>query len=323
MTYVSEAKEVFEKEIAALKLVKDQLGDEFDLLIEMILQSEGRVILTGVGKSGLISRKISATLSSLGTPSYFLHPTEAVHGDLGLIRKEDLVIAVSNSGETDELLQIIPSIKNIGAKLIAVTGKQHSSIAVYSDLNIVLQIPEEACYYNLAPTSSTTVSLVFGDALAIVLSKTIGFNKDHFALFHPKGTLGKRLLLKVEDLMYKGDDVPIIHLHTDFREVIFEMNSKSLKMVNVVDNEGRLLGIITDGDVRRSLYKSDIISDIRVSDIYQKNPVVALEHELAVEAMKKMIREQLPFSFLPVVDHKGYLKGVITFIDIAKKGINV
>ncbi|GAS84700.1 KpsF/GutQ family sugar-phosphate isomerase [Paenibacillus amylolyticus] len=323
MDYIVEAKRIFQKEIDGLTHMQEHLGQEFSELVELVLNCEGRVILTGVGKSGLICRKISATMSSLGTSAYYLHPTEAVHGDLGFVQSKDLVIAVSNSGETDELLQIIPSVQMIGATIVAVTGKDNTTLAKFALLNIVLAFTEEACYYNLAPTTSTTGTLVFGDALALVVSRANGFDKGDFALYHPRGNLGKKLLLKTSDLMYKDAKLPKVLLNTDFREVVFEMNSKSMKMVNVVDSSGKLLGIITDGDVRRSLYEHELISQIKVKDIYQPNPVTISEDALAIDAMKAMIKDEFTYSFLPVIDEHAYLKGVVTFIDIAKSGISV
>lgn len=323
MDYINEAKEVFDKEMKTLNSVRQNIGKEFDDLVNAILKCEGRVIITGMGKSGHIARKISATMSSLGVPSYFLHPSEAIHGDLGMVTHDDIVICISNSGETEEIIRIIPSVKQIGAHLVSIVGKKNSTIEKYSDLAISLNIKEEACAFNLAPTSSTTAQLVYGDALAVVLSKAIGFKPKDYALYHPGGSLGKRLLTMVRDLMYKFEDLPRVHINADFREVIMEMNSKLLKMVNVIDENDKLLGIISDGDLRRSLYKYDTISNIKVEDVYQKSPVVARDDMLAVEALKLMIKKEYVLSFLPVTDNQNVLKGLITFSDIVKHGINL
>lgn len=323
MDILEEAMKVFDIEINNLLNVEKMLDKNFEKLVYAIHDCNGRVIITGIGKSGHIARKISATMASLGTPSYFLHPSEGLHGDLGIVTADDVVIAVSNSGETDEILNMISSIKTIGALLVSVTGKSNSALAENSDLSIVLPVLREASPYNLAPTSSTTALLVFGDALAVVLSKTKKFNIDDFALFHPYGTLGKRLLLKVKDIMYKGENNPFILENSTIKDAIFVMSSKGLGAVSIIDADAKLLGILTDGDLRRSIEKnlSNDIFDIKVLDFMNKNPYVINENKLAVDAFLLMENSQKKLLVLPVINDKGELTGMIRLHDIIKAGI--
>ncbi|WP_226681944.1 KpsF/GutQ family sugar-phosphate isomerase [Sutcliffiella horikoshii] len=321
---VAEGKKVFEVEIETLNLIKNTLNGDFETLVRMINQINGRVIITGMGKSGHIGNKISATMSSLGTPTYFLHPAEGVHGDLGRITKDDIVIAISNSGETDEVLNLIPSIKLIGAKLVSITGKVNSSLEKNSDLSIVLPIIKEASSYNLAPTTSTTAQLVFGDAIAVVLSKLLGFKPENFAVFHPNGALGKRLLIKINDIMLKNEANAVISQDSNLKEAIIEMSSKGLSGINIVNAEQKLLGIITDGDLRRLIEKSNHsydIFEVKVKEIMTTNPITINKDDLAIKALELMENRPKQIAILPVIDDQQTVVGMVRVHDILKAGI--
>lgn len=318
---IEEAKKVFDIEMESLQLIKEELGQDFKNLVQEILECSGRVIITGMGKSGHIGKKIVATMASLGIPSYFVHPGEGVHGDLGMITKEDIVLAISNSGETEEVLQLIPSIKKIGSKLVSITSKRNSSLENYADISIKLNIGREACEHNLAPTTSTTATLVFGDALAVVLSKMIGFKPEDFAIFHPKGALGKRLLTRVDDLMHTGDNNPVVSNKANIKEAVIQISAKGLGAINVVNEENVLVGIITDGDVRRTIEKYDNLSGLSVDAIMTQSPIVTNPDVLAVEALKIMENRKNPIMVLPVVDEENKSIGMIRLHDIVKAGI--
>jgi arabinose-5-phosphate isomerase len=305
--------------MASLQKIQQELDGNFTSLVKEILACTGRVILTGMGKSGHIGRKIAATMSSLGTPAYFLHPAEGAHGDLGVITKDDIVLAISNSGETDEIIQLIPSIKKIRAKLVSITCKPNSTLERHADLSIHLQIIREACPHNLAPTTSTTATLVFGDALAVVLSRLIRFRPENFAVFHPKGSLGKRLLTKVSDLMFQGEENPLINQDEAVKKAIIIISEKGLGAISVIDGAGRLVGIVTDGDLRRTIEKYDGLPDLKVRDIMTKNPIVTGPETLAVEAIKPMENNEI--MVLPVVNAQKEPVGMIRLHDIIKAGI--
>ena len=316
---LEEARKVFAIEIESLQKVKDELDEDFTVLVSEILTCQGRVILTGIGKSGHIAKKIAATMSSLGTPAYYLHPAEGAHGDLGVITKDDIILAVSYSGETDEIIQLIPSIKKIKARLVSITCRPNSTLERHADLSIHLDIIREACMHNLAPTTSSTATLVFGDALAIVLSKMIGFQPENFAVFHPKGSLGKRLLTKVSDLMFKDEENPIIDGDEVLKKAIIIMSEKGLGAISVVDADQKLVGIITDGDLRRTIEKYDSLPNLKVCDIMTKNPIVIAPDALAVEAIKPMQEREI--MVLPVVDKEQRPVGMLRLHDIIKAGI--
>lgn len=316
---ITEARKVFEIEVASLQKIQKELDESFVVLVKEILACTGRVILTGMGKSGHIGRKIAATMSSLGIPAYFLHPAEGAHGDLGVITKDDIVLAISNSGETDEIIQLLPSIKKIQAKLVSITCKPNSTLERHADLSIHLQIIREACPHNLAPTTSTTATLVFGDALAVVLSRMISFRPENFAVFHPKGSLGKRLLTKVSDLMFQGEENPLICQDEAVKKAIIIISEKGLGAISVIDDAGKLVGIVTDGDLRRTIEKYDGLPDLKVRDIMTKNPIVIGPEALAVEAIKPM--EDKEIMVLPVVNDEKAPVGMIRLHDIIKAGI--
>ena len=279
--------------------------------MELLYRTRGRVVLTGVGKSGLICKKIAATLSSTGTPAFFLHPTDAAHGDLGMVRGEDTVIAVSNSGETAELLSIIPLIKSFGIPVIAITSNPKSSLARLSDIVLDIGVKKEACPLNLAPTTSTTVTLALGDAIASALMKLKGFSSEEFARLHPGGKLGIRLS-RVKELMRKGEEIPKVSPDTQLKDAILEISGKKLGATLVVDGD-KLTGIITDGDLRRALEKGASLNT-KVSEIMTKNPKKIKEDAFAEEALRLMERHKI--TVLPVVDDKDNLKGIIHLHDI-------
>lgn len=275
---------------------------------------------TGMGKSGIIARKIAATMASTGTPSFFLHPAEGVHGDLGMITKGDVVVAISNSGKTREVLEVIPVVKRLGLKLIAMTGNLESELAKRADVVLDISVEREACPLGLAPTASTTAALVMGDALAMALLKRKGFRKEDFAFVHPAGSLGKRLLLRVEDLMHVGGEIPIVKPETPMKDVVLEISTKRLGMTTVVDDEGRLIGVITDGDLRRLIERmGKAMFDAKAKDVMTKNPKTIRKDALAVKALGEM--ERYSITSLVVVDNKNKVEGVIHLHDLLKSGI--
>ncbi len=311
MKILKEAKRVLIEEATALNKLAEKLNENFERAVKILLNTKGRVVLTGIGKSGLICKKIAATLSSTGTPAFFLHPSDAAHGDLGMLKGEDTVIAISNSGETAELLNIIPIIKSFGIPIIAITNNLNSSLARLSDVTLLLHVDKEVCPLNLAPTTSTTATLALGDALAVVLMKIKGFKDEDFAKFHPGGKLGIRLS-KVKDIMRTGKEIPIVSPQTPLKEVILEMSSKKLGSTLVMD-KNRLIGIITDGDLRRAMEKN-VNFETKAEEIMTKNPKTIEEDTFAEKAIEKM--EKYKITVLPVVDEKGNLKGILHLHDI-------
>src|SRR5213592_2563514 len=287
MADLSLARRVLETEAAAILALVDRLDRNFDCAVSLLSHCKGRVILTGMGKSGLICRKIAATLTSTGTPAIFLHPADATHGDLGVIQCDDVVVALSYSGETDEILRLLETIRRLGAKLIAITGAPHSTLAQAADVALDCSVTEEACPLNLVPTASTTAALALGDALAMTLLVQKGFKEEDFANLHPGGKLGKRLM-RVESLMHGGDQSPKVAAATPLRDVIYEMSSKQLGMTCVIDGGGGLLGIITDGDLRRHMDGSKNIFDLKAGDLMTVNPVTVPPAMLAAEALNIM-----------------------------------
>ncbi|KYC67829.1 KpsF/GutQ family sugar-phosphate isomerase [Heyndrickxia coagulans] len=299
INYVESVREVLEKEANEILKLKDRINFRINEGIEMILACEGRVIFTGMGKSGIIGRKLASTFASTGTPAFFLHPGEALHGDLGKITKEDILIAISNSGETSEILNMIPSIKRIGAKMIAISGSRKSTLARRSNLVMDIGEVEEACPLGLAPTSTTTVTLALGDAIAVALLKARDFKPENFALFHPGGSLGRRLLLTVGHVAKRKSMNPVAGMDTGIKEALFMMTEAGAGAVSVIDDRGRLAGILTDGDIRRELLNGHEVLDKKVADLYTKYPVCVSEHQLAAEALR--IMEDHAFKVLPVV----------------------
>lgn len=318
MDRLAEGKRVFDIEIKALQKTRDSLDNTFLQILELITTCEGKVILTGMGKPGHVAAKLAATFASLGTPSFHLHPAEAMHGDLGMISANDVVIAISFSGESDEIIRILPNIKMIGAKLVGITGNANSTLAQAADVVQVLPKFEEACYLGLAPTSSTTAVLCYGDSLAVVSSGIYGFNDTDFGKFHPAGSLGKKLVLRVEDLMASGEKNAKVHVSVPLKDAIIELSRKGLGAVAVVDAEDKLMGIITDGDLRRQLEKGADIYNLRVEDIMHSSPLSISKNKLAIEALNVMKEKNI--SCL-IVAEDGKAIGTIRLQDIIGVGI--
>ena len=319
MDKLAEAKKVFDIEIEALKKTRDSLDESFIQILDLLTSCKGKVIITGMGKPGHIGTKIAATLASLGTPSFYLHPGEAMHGDLGMVTKDDIIVMISYSGESDEIVRIIPNIKMLGAKLIAITGNPDSTLAKAADLSQIFPKFDEACYLGLAPTSSTTVTLCYGDALAVVASGVIGYTKSDYGKRHPAGSLGKKLILRVQDLMAKGKDAPIVALGTSLMKTIEEMSKKGLGIVTVTDSNGVLKGIMTDGDLRRVLERRvDIYSEI-IDNVMIRTPYTVDAETLAVDAL--MLIRSKSINSLPVIDKDNKVVGAITWQNIVKAGI--
>lgn len=316
---IKRAKEVFRLEAEAVRALADKLDHNFVQAVEAISGCKGRVVVTGMGKAGIIGQKISATLASLGTPSIWLHSAEAVHGDLGRVTKKDIVIALSNSGETEETKSLIPVLKKIGAKIIAITGNKNSSLAKFSNLVLDVSVKKEACSLGLAPTSSTTAMLAMGDALAVCLVKEKGFKEKDFALFHPGGALGRKLLLKVDDIMRKGKDNPIVNEEAIVKDVLYAITEARAGSASVVNKSGKLSGIFTDGDLRRHLETDANLSRRKVKEVMTKNPVTILPEKLAVEALR--ILQERKIDELPVVDEKGRPAGLLDVQDVLRAGL--
>lgn len=314
---LEEGKKLFDVEIQAMEIVKNALDYRFVEIVKLICDCTGKVVITGMGKPGHIGTKIAATMSSLGTPSFFLHPAEAQHGDLGMLRDNDVVIAISFSGESEEVTRLIPNIKLIGAKLVGISGNENSTLIQNSDYSFVFPPFKEACAMNLAPTSSTTVALAFGDALAVCASRIYGFNEKNFAMFHPAGSLGKKLVTKVADLMKTGEANSVISIGISLKDAIVEMSNKALGIVSVVDGN-KLVGVFTDGDLRRALSKGVDVYNALIDDFLISNPTVISSKRLAVEALKIMNENNI--SALPVIDDEKLI-GTIRINDITGIGI--
>ena len=314
------AKEVLEIEAKTLLDAIELIDNSFDRAVEIIYNTKGKCIVTGVGKSGLIGTKIAATLASTGTPSFFIHPTEALHGDLGMIRSQDLVIAISYSGESEELIKMLPHIKRFDIPLIAMTSCDNSTLAKYSDIFLSIRVKKEACPLGVAPTSSTTLTLALGDALAVALMKKRNFKAEDFASYHPGGSLGKRLFIKVKDLMRK-ENLPKIKPDTPLKEAVIVMSEGRLGNVLIVDENDILIGILSDGDVRRALMQKDFSIDTKVVKYANLSPKTCQnEKMLAAEALE--IIENHKIQILPIVDKKGAIKGVLHIHDLVEAGIN-
>jgi arabinose-5-phosphate isomerase len=310
------ARQVLNIEADAVRALTQRIDDHFLQALNLILACQGRVIVSGMGKSGHIARKIAATMSSTGTPAYFVHPGEASHGDLGMVTAQDVVIALSYSGESDELLTIVPSIKRQGAHLISFTGNPKSSLALAADVHLNCSVAQEACPMGLAPTASTTAALALGDALAVALLDAKGFGEEDFARSHPGGSLGRRLLTRVRDVMHIDDSVPAVHNTATLADAVLEISRKGLGMTAIVDDGKHLLGIYTDGDLRRTLERKVDFSTTPVNTVMSRNPRSIGPDALAVEAVQLM--EQYNISQLPVVGNKNILVGALNMHDLLK-----
>lgn len=316
---INKGRKVVQIESEAVLQLLERINENFSKAVELIYNSKGRVVFTGMGKSGLIARKIVATLNSTGTASIFMHPTDALHGDLGMVRKDDIVILISKSGKTEELINLIPMFKRIGVPIIGMLGELNSKIAKDCDIVLDISVKEEACPYDLAPTSSTTVSLVMGDALAIALLEMKGFTANDFAMLHPGGSLGKRLSLKISEIMYAGKDVPIVSENANLKDAILEITSKRLGTTCVVNENGVLTGIITDGDLRRLLEKTDEIKNLKAIDVMTKNPKTITKDLLASFALQLM--EKYNITSLIVIDSQKKPEGMVHLHDLVKLGL--
>ena len=316
---LAEARSIFDKEMEALVKTRDALGSDFEKLVELVLHCRGKVILTGMGKPGHIGTKIAATLASLGTPAFFMHPGEAMHGDLGMVESKDVVILMSYSGESEEVTRLMPVLQEIGCTTVAITGKPKSTLARECMYHFFFPAFEEACYMHLAPTSSTTALLVLGDALALVVSRAKNYTKEDFGLHHPAGALGKKLLVKVRDVMHSGKENAVIPMGSSLRSAIVEMSAKGLSMVTIVDENDRLMGIITDGDLRRMLEKGVDVYSETIDAVMTKNPKWIDSREMAINALQYMSDRRI--TSMPVLDEEGRVVGSVLMTDIFKAGI--
>lgn len=321
MNAINIAKKVFDIESDAIKSLSDRLDADFEKALDIILKTTGKVVVTGIGKSGIICKKIASTFASTGTPAFFLHPAEGIHGDLGMLTKNDTVIAISNSGETEEMVKIIPVIKRLGIKMISMTGNKDSTLAKAGDVFIDISVKEEACPLGLAPTASTTATLAMGDAIAVALLEKRGFKQEDFAMLHPGGSLGKKLLTRVEDLMHTGEGIPLVNIKTSMKDAIMEMTVKRFGVTGIVDNNGILKGIITDGDLRRTLGKGNNILDKKACDIMSKNPKKIEKTDLAESALRKMEEHSITTLFVFEKGKTDTAIGIIHLHDLLKAGV--
>ncbi|CAK1809161.1 arabinose-5-phosphate isomerase KdsD [Vibrio crassostreae] len=316
--YRSVAKQVLETEVAGLTQLDQYFNDDFCKTCDLILNNKGKVVVMGMGKSGHIGNKIAATLASTGTSAFFVHPGEAAHGDLGMIEPGDIVIAISNSGESGEILSLFPVLKRLNIKIISMTGKPTSNMATLSDIHLQISVPEEACPLGLAPTTSTTATLVMGDALAVALLQARGFTAQDFALSHPGGALGRQLLLKLDDIMHTGDALPVVAPDALVRDALLEISQKGLGMTAIVGEDGQMAGIFTDGDLRRILDKRVDIHNTQIGDVMTLNPTVAEPNMLAVEGLNLMQAKSINGLMLC---HEGKLVGALNMHDLLKAGV--
>ncbi|NWF74154.1 MAG: KpsF/GutQ family sugar-phosphate isomerase [Nitrospirae bacterium] len=318
-TSLDVGRRVLDIEARAVQALLQRLDGGFSDAVDLLYRCKGKVVVSGMGKSGLIGQKIAATMASTGTPSFFLHPAEGLHGDLGMLARRDVTIAISNSGETQEILQLLPFMERMGIPVVAIVGRKGSTLAKNSAVVLDVSVAEEACPMGLAPTASTTVALAMGDALAVALLEKRGFKEQDFAQFHPGGTLGRRLLVKVRDLMHKGQEMPQVNETALASEAILEMSAKKLGMTTVVDRAGALLGIITDGDLRRFLQEGGDFSKITAGALASRHPKVIGPDELAARAVEMM--ERYAITTLVVADRAKGIVGVVHLHDLLKHGI--
>ncbi|MBO6038812.1 MAG: KpsF/GutQ family sugar-phosphate isomerase [Acidaminococcaceae bacterium] len=318
----TDAQKVLQMEAEAILDLIPRVDEHFDAAVDMILACEGRVIMTGMGKSGIIAHKISATLASTGTPSFYLHPAEGIHGDLGMVTADDVIIAMSNSGETGEVLNILPSVKRIGAKLIAMVGNTDSTLVKNADVVLNVGVKKEACPLGLAPTSSTTAALAFGDALAMALMGKHHFTSKQFAVFHPGGSLGRQLLLTVGDIMHGGSENPVVRGSATVTEALFIITDKGLGAVSVVDENDIMIGLLTDGDIRRGLSKGVDFLKRPVTELMTKSPKFITQEKLAAQALHIMeSHKPKPITVLPVIDGERHVIGLLHMTDLVRQGV--
>ena len=318
----TDAQKVLQMEAEAILDLIPRVDEHFDAAVDMILACEGRVIMTGMGKSGIIAHKISATLASTGTPSFYLHPAEGIHGDLGMVTADDVIIALSNSGETGEVLNILPSIRRIGAKLVAMVGNTDSTLAQNADVVLNVGVKKEACPLGLAPTSSTTAALAFGDALAMALMGKHHFTSNQFAVFHPGGSLGRKLLLTAGDIMHGGSENPVVKGSATVTEALFIITDKGLGAVSVVDDNNVMIGLLTDGDIRRGLSKGVDFLKRPVTELMTRSPKFITQEKLAAQALHIMeSHKPKPITVLPVIDGERHVIGLLHMTDLVRQGV--
>ncbi len=316
---LSSAKEVFEIEANSIMRLVNRLDENYEKAIEILYNSKGKVVVTGMGKSGLVGRKIASTFCSTGTPAVFLHPAESTHGDSGIISRGDVIIAISNSGETGELLNLLPLLHRFNVPIIAMTGNKNSTLSRMANVTLDISVEKEACPLGKAPTASTTATLAMGDAIAVCLLKKRGFTTEDFLMYHPSGTLGKGILYSVNDLMIKGEGLPLISETTEFKEALNTISEKKLGTALITDNNGILKGVLTDGDIRRILIKYDNVSSLKLQDVMTKNPKTIGKDELCAKALSVM--EKYSITSLAVVDEKQVPIGIIHIHDLLKAGV--
>jgi arabinose-5-phosphate isomerase len=319
---LEQARQVLRMEAEAVLEQVERIDEHFKAAVEMIMACPGRTVITGMGKSGIIGRKMAATLASTGTPSFYLHPAEGIHGDLGMVTEGDVVIALSNSGETGEVLHILPSLRRIGAKLIAMVGNPNSTLAKNSDIVLNVGVTREACPLGLAPTSSTTAALAYGDALALALLSKRKFTASQFAVFHPGGSLGRKLLLTVEDIMHSGTENPLVKADISVQDALFVITDKGLGAVSVVDDDNKMLGVLTDGDIRRGLSKGVDFLKRPVTELMTASPKTITKEKLAAQALHIMESNcPKPITVLPVVDAENHVIGLLHMTDLVRQGV--
>lgn len=319
---LEQARQVLRMEAEAVLEQVERIDEHFKAAVEMIMACPGRTVITGMGKSGIIGRKMAATLASTGTPSFYLHPAEGIHGDLGMVTEGDVVIALSNSGETGEVLHILPSLRRIGAKLIAMVGNPNSTLAKNSDIVLNVGVTREACPLGLAPTSSTTAALAYGDALALALLSKRKFTASQFAVFHPGGSLGRKLLLTVEDIMHSGTENPLVKADISVQDALFVITDKGLGAVSVVDDDNKMLGVLTDGDIRRGLSKGVDFLKRPVTELMTASPKTITKEKLAAQALHIMESNRpKPITVLPVVDVENHVIGLLHMTDLVRQGV--
>ncbi|MDY0211448.1 MAG: KpsF/GutQ family sugar-phosphate isomerase [Desulfuromonadaceae bacterium] len=318
---IQDAKKTVAIEAQAVTALEHRIDGVFCEAVRMIAACTGRVVITGMGKSGLICQKIAATMASTGTPAFFLHPAEGIHGDLGMLMKGDVVLAVSNSGETEEIIKILPVIRRLGLKLITMSGNMKSTLAGAGDVSLDISVEQEACPLGLAPTASTTATLVMGDALAVALLRLHNFRAEDFALFHPGGTLGKRLLLKVEDLMHAGDEIPMVRVNTSVKEALFEITSKKLGVTGVAAADGSLAGVFTDGDLRRCLEENTHCLERSIEEVMTTNPKRVLRQHLAARVLQRMEEHKITSLFVFETEDSSIPIGIVHLHDLLKAGV--
>jgi arabinose-5-phosphate isomerase len=316
---LAEGRRVLRIEARAVQTLVDRLDAHFAKAVDLLLRCKGKVVVSGMGKSGLVGQKIAATMASTGTPAFFLHPADGIHGDLGMLGRADVLIAISNSGETQEILQLLPSVERMGIPVVSMTGRINSTLAKNSDVALDVSVSEEACPMGLAPTASTTATLAMGDALAVVLLQKRGFKQEDFAQFHPGGTLGRRLLVRVKDLMHGGAEMPMVSEAVPATAAILEITAKKLGMTTVTDAHGKLVGIITDGDLRRFVQQGGDFAKATAGELASRNPKTIAPDDLAAKAVERM--ERFSITTLVVIENERRMLGVIHLHDLLKNGI--